>query len=614
MTTLLTYTISTSPSTLEINQQNATLTILATNSTSNPVTISGISIEIPIGPLNTDLTDNASSISQIPPGQWTTNPPNSASGSTTFIFIPTNKAYTLASGDALVFSLTQIQVNKKAGTATLTVTEGSSGSPTQPIALSKYPEGWSAMTFVAHPPNLNAGDSVTLTWDGPNSAVYTLEYSKDNSTITIPAPGQSSLGSNGTYPGDNQPPLTLDQTTVFTLTVSQTIDNNNYQVNLQQTVTVNQPAPEIISFTGQIDYSQTPPALNLTWQTTGADYVAGSWTANTMDDNPSSPVVIQPPFLQSYTITAKSSNVNATPSKTIQLTWGVVANNIAVGDQPTGLAVSPNNQSVFVANPAGGTLSVLYVSTLAVAQTISIGFLPFGVAVAPNGSNVFVATNINYGSLVVIDANTLATTHTIGITGLRALAISPDGSQLLMAGNGGIVAIIDASTFSPIQTIAIGASPSTIVVSPNGSYAFLTNDTDNIVVIDLKTFAVIQKIAVGFLSFGIAVSPDSQYVFVANVQGTTLSVIEVSSFSVIKTISVGNRPTGVAVSPMGQCFVTNQGDNTVSVIEMNSFSVIQTIPVGNGPGAIAVSPNSQHVFVANNTGNTISVLGLQVQS
>lgn len=622
MQPLLTYALNTTPSPLEVDQQNAILTLVATNATANSVTLEGITITIPVGDSDsaTALTNNPSSILQTSPTPWTTNTPNPSTGKMTFIFVPIGgkgTTYNIPANESLVFALTSIQVNAKPGTITLTVTENNSA--TQPITLSKYPAGWGNVNFSVEPISINAGGEVKLTWNGPSGATYSIQYQDNNSTVNIPAQGESPLGWNGTYPGDNQPPLILDQSTVFTLTVSETIEGNNYQVNAQQTFTVNLPDPEIISFTGEIDYSQTPPVLNLTWQTTGADYVSGSWTANTLDASLDNPLVIQSPFSQSYTIKAINPNITSSSSKTIELVWNLVSNNIAVGDSPTGLAVSPDNQSVFVANMLSSTLSVIDVNTYAVIQTISAGFLPFAVAVSPNGTDVFVASSGNgNGNIITLDASTLSVVQTINVIGLKAMALSPDGSSLFMINDGSAITVLNASTFSLIKIITAISLPQCITMSPDGNYVFVANESagsgNTVSVIDMQTLSVIQTIAIGFLSLGMAVSPDSRYVFVANIQGTTISVIEVSSFSVIQTIQVGKNPTRVAVSPTGECFVTNQGDNTVSVIEMSSLSVIQTIPVGIVPSAIAVSPDGKFVFVANNHGNTISVLGLQVQS
>ena len=319
---LLTYALSTTPSTLKAGQQNAILTFVATNTTANSVAVAGISITIPVGDSAIALTNTPTSISQIPSNQWTINPPNNSSHrSTTLIFVPSGEkgtTYTIPARSSLVFVLTNIQVNNISGPVLFTITEGSSGNPTQPITLSKFPAGWGNVNFSVEPTNINAGSSVMLTWDGPNGATYSIQYADDaGQIINIPAPGHPPLGNTGTYPVQGQPSLILNQTTTFTLTVSETIDGKVYKVTPQQTVTVIPAAPQIISFTGESDYTQTPPVLNLTWQTTGADYVKGSWTSDTQ--NPNATALIQPPFAPSYTITAIDINGAESQPETISI-------------------------------------------------------------------------------------------------------------------------------------------------------------------------------------------------------------------------------------------------------------------------------------------------------
>jgi hypothetical protein len=184
---LLTYALSTTPSTLKAGQQNAILTFVATNTTANSVAVAGISITIPVGNSAIALTNTPTSISQIPPNQWTINPPNNSSHrSTTLIFVPSGEkgtTYTIPARSSLVFVLTNIQVNNISGPVLFTITEGSSGNPTQPITLSKFPAGWGNVNFSVEPTNINAGSNVMLTWDGPNGATYSIQYADDAGQI-----------------------------------------------------------------------------------------------------------------------------------------------------------------------------------------------------------------------------------------------------------------------------------------------------------------------------------------------------------------------------------------------------------------------------------------------
>ena len=64
---------------------------------------------------------------------------------------------------------------------------------------------------------------------------------------------------------------------------------------------------------------------------------------------------------------------------------------IPVGDEPNGVALSPNGSRAFVANTVSGTVSVLSVNAngtpvATLLQQIPVGTEPYGVALTPNGT------------------------------------------------------------------------------------------------------------------------------------------------------------------------------------------------------------------------------------
>jgi len=72
-------------------------------------------------------------------------------------------------------------------------------------------------------------------------------------------------------------------------------------------------------------------------------------------------------------------------------------------------------------------------------------------------------------------------------------------------------------------------------------------------------------------------------------------------------IPVGSRPFGIAVAPNGSAvYVANNLGNSVSVIDTATKTVSATIPVGLAPQGLAITPNGQFVYVANFTSNTVS--------
>lgn len=74
-------------------------------------------------------------------------------------------------------------------------------------------------------------------------------------------------------------------------------------------------------------------------------------------------------------------------------------------------------------------------------------------------------------------------------------------------------------------------------------------------------------------------------------------------------IAVGSFPQWVAVNPAGtRVYVANNGGNSLSVIDTASNTVVATVTGLNSPDGVVVSPDGARVYVANSGNGTVSVI------
>jgi YVTN family beta-propeller protein len=100
---------------------------------------------------------------------------------------------------------------------------------------------------------------------------------------------------------------------------------------------------------------------------------------------------------------------------------------IKVGDEPNGVAIHPNGQAVYVANTVSGTVSVINPASRQIVRTILAGTEPYALALTPNGTKLYVA-NARSNDVSVIDTASNLVVRTItGIAEPRAIAITSDG-------------------------------------------------------------------------------------------------------------------------------------------------------------------------------------------
>ncbi len=117
---------------------------------------------------------------------------------------------------------------------------------------------------------------------------------------------------------------------------------------------------------------------------------------------------------------------------------GTVTNlgEIPVGDEPNGVALSPDGSRAFVANTVSGTVSVLSVNAsgtpvATLLQQIPVGTEPYGLALTPNGTKLYVS-NSRSNTVSVINTSTYEVIKTIDNVGFepRGIAITMTGTVM----------------------------------------------------------------------------------------------------------------------------------------------------------------------------------------
>ena len=90
-------------------------------------------------------------------------------------------------------------------------------------------------------------------------------------------------------------------------------------------------------------------------------------------------------------------------------------------NMPFAVAISPDAETLYLANAGSDDVSVIYLNTNRGLAHIAVGANPLGIAVTPDGSRIFVNNALD-GTLSVIDAATFASTDTVQITDIPLTA------------------------------------------------------------------------------------------------------------------------------------------------------------------------------------------------
>jgi YVTN family beta-propeller protein len=325
----------------------------------------------------------------------------------------------------------------------------------------------------------------------------------------------------------------------------------------------------------------------------------------------------------------------------------------------------------YVSNLGDGTVSVIDTVKLGVVGALRTGDEPFGLALTPDKSLLFVTLK-NVGVVRILDATNIEETQQVGIADVggegasaRGIAIAvtssdtyaivvslvPTGFGQLTTPSQGYLWQIDTTTFAvePHFSGPPGYTPAdplgnpyclALHAGPDGLTLYTTDagsgtQTGCVLVSGSPAGpTLLQSLTTEKPQFcsGVAVTPEG-VVYVGN-NGvfwdwtvnpglpSDLSlpgkVIVARESLCLGEISVGSAdsqpslPAGIVVSPDGHMvYVALYGANQIVGIDTTTQKVTFSSPATfNGPLGLAVTPDGHHLYAANNRENTVTVLDL----
>jgi len=161
--------------------------------------------------------------------------------------------------------------------------------------------------------------------------------------------------------------------------------------------------------------------------------------------------------------------------------------------EPWGIAVKDNFVYVATGRPLMGEVLFINSNDYCIEATVTVGENPSGIAVTPDGKKLYVA-NQDSGNVSVIDTNSRKVIATVeaGYSPTR-VAITPDGKKALVSSRGSnSVTIIDTLTDKVLTVLATGKEPFGIAISKDGKMAFVANSASyDVTMIDLERNCVV---------------------------------------------------------------------------------------------------------------------------
>ena len=625
MSTILDYSFTTTPNPLTLGIADGTFALIAANNTGSSVEIEGVSITIKTGIHEEDLTNNPDQINPVAPSGWKMSDPNISKGSYTFVFTPKSGETTIVPAyGSLVFRLTDIIVTSK-GIAKISVMEGTTDDPTIDFSVSKFPSGWGKISFSALPPNLvNSGD-VNLNWNGPVKTTYRIQYidMHTQKIITIPAEGDPPLNHFGSYPGPNDPPLTIDITTNFTLEVEALILGQKYYTEISREVTVGE-IPSVLKFDASISGKGIHSKLNLSWSCSeNSIYAMPSWQPELL--SPDASVQLNLPFDEEYSIKAVAVNGIKSQPLSITLDWGVVGE-ISFGDSnssPWGIDLGPDQELAYVADQDANCIRKVDLTLFEQLETIDVPSNPRFVAVTPDGNYAFVGHYMGEGettaSVITLPESKVTNTFNLGSPYCGGLGVTPDGQFALVVNQGSVdestLAFINVSSMKVVNTIKLGSQlgSANIAISPDGQKAYISEPNGaSVTVVNIPDQKVIENIQVNMMPLPIQVTPDNKYAITAAFLSKDAIRINTETLKIVPpVIKIEDSFNSLGITADSSKAILGGMMGHAYFVDIEKFSLDRTVSIKGYPYGMAVTDNNL-VIICNFNDGSLQVLGLDV--
>ena len=332
-------------------------------------------------------------------------------------------------------------------------------------------------------------------------------------------------------------------------------------------------------------------------------------------------LLISPDGSQLYTLCEGTDEVVAYDPAS-----GKILRRTPVGRVPKGLALSPDARHLYVANSWSDTISELDTASLKVTRTLPAGFEPNAVISDREGRFLFAANRLS-SDVSVVDLTTgLEVKRLLAGRGAAYLALSPDGSRVycthiypnigkFRAPPESEITVIDAARQVVVDRyrlhnaagvfhvalstdgrlgMAAQMRPKNLIPLAHVEHGWVIGNSISLFGEDVGD---VVQIPIDELDryytppFSIAIARDKSLAYVSTTGSDSVTVIDIGRLlAFVRTLS-----------PAEKRALPND-------LSASANYVVARIPVGHGPKGLVFSPDEKRLYVANRTGDTISVI------
>ncbi len=246
-----------------------------------------------------------------------------------------------------------------------------------------------------------------------------------------------------------------------------------------------------------------------------------------------------------------------------------------------------------VLNSGDATLSVLDMTKETELRRVPVLREPHHVALSPDGSELLVG-DAGANEVLFLDSRTGEIRRRMPVADPYQLAFSPDGKWLTVTGLArNQVDVYDAASMALAKRFPLSSMPSHVAYAPDSSMAYVTlQGTNRLAAIDLRRQAVSWTVEVGATPAGVIWL--NSKVLVANMGSDHFAVVDPVDGRVEQRIRTGRGAHQLFLSPDHKIlWVNNRVDGTTVALDAATYAVIRSYRVPGGPDCIDFAPDGK---------------------
>ncbi len=264
------------------------------------------------------------------------------------------------------------------------------------------------------------------------------------------------------------------------------------------------------------------------------------------------------------------------------------------------LTLSKNGETLYAVDQIGFRMVVIDTESKTLKQSIPVGRYPFGICLSPDEKKAYVANVGMFEYGFIKDGSD----EGASIKPINYPAFAYQSKEMIEGIENDSISIPALGDPNAIESFSVFAIDLEVAKTPIVSAKIKTGHLVGALVEDIP--------AVGGSSPNSIVATD-KYAFVSNGNNDNISVISIEKDTVVNTIYLkpderikqfrGVIPFGLALSPdKKRLYVAESGINAIAVINVADFKVLGHIPSGWFPSKVEVSQDGKKLIVANAKG------------